>query len=54
MTNLFYCKKCKVYTLEKKCKNCGNKTIIKHPPRYSPQDRYGRYRRKLKKMDKMK
>ncbi len=52
MSNLFYCKKCKVYTLEKKCKSCESKTIIKHPPRYSPQDRYGEYRRKLRKMDK--
>lgn len=52
MTNLFYCKKCKIYTLQKKCKKCERKTVVKHPPRYSPQDHYGVYRRKLKKMDK--
>lgn len=51
MTNLFYCKECNIYTLQKNCKNCKNKTIIKQPPRYSPQDRYGEYRRKLKKLN---
>ena len=44
-----YCNKCKRYTLKDICPICGEKTIIKEPPRFSPQDRYGKYRRILKK-----
>lgn len=49
MTDIRYCKNCEKYTLNKICKKCDSKTIIKKPPRYSPQDAYGKYRRKLKK-----
>jgi H/ACA ribonucleoprotein complex subunit 3 len=52
MSNLLYCKKCNEYTLEKICKKCKQKTISKNPPRFSPQDRYGKYRRELKKLEK--
>ena len=52
MSNLHYCKKCNEYTLENICKKCKQKTISKNPPRFSPQDRYGSYRRKLKKLEK--
>ena len=49
MTLLRFCKNCGVYTLDKTCEVCKNKTISPEPPRFSPQDRYGEYRRKLKK-----
>ena len=52
MSNLFYCKKCNEYGLDEKCNKCGGKTISKYPPRFSPQDHYGEYRRKLKKIQK--
>lgn len=52
MSNLFYCKNCKEYTLDRICDECGGKTISRNPPRFSPQDHYGKYRRKLKKMEK--
>jgi len=52
MTNLFYCKKCNQYTLEKLCNKCKEKTVSKYPPRFSPQDHYGKYRRELKKLNK--
>jgi H/ACA ribonucleoprotein complex subunit 3 len=52
MSSLLYCKKCKAYTLDKICSKCKEKTISKNPPRFSPQDRYGEYRRKLKKLQK--
>lgn len=52
MPNLLYCKNCKVYTLEIICKKCKKVTICKNPPRFSPQDHYGVYRRKLKKLEK--
>jgi len=47
---LLYCKNCKVYTLDNVCIKCKEKTISKNPPRFSPQDHYGKYRRKLKKL----
>jgi len=52
MSDLFYCVKCGIYTLKKKCGICGGKTNIRKPPRFSPQDNYGAYRRKLKKLQK--
>ena len=49
MTNILYCKFCKNYTLDEICPQCKKKTITNNPPKYSPQDHYGKYRRKLKK-----
>ncbi len=43
-----YCKKCRIYTLEEKCKRCGEATVSPHPPKFSPEDPYGEYRRRLK------
>lgn len=50
MTEILYCKNCEKYSLKKTCDLCKEKTISKNPPRYSPQDNYGKYRRKLKKL----
>lgn len=33
------------------CHRCKGKTIPKAPPRFSPQDHYGKYRRMLKKLN---
>ena len=52
MAQMLYCKECKTYTLDKICNKCKQKTIINKPARFSPQDRLGDYRRKLKKLDK--
>ena len=52
MTLLHYCTTCKEYTLQVVCPQCNGKTILKHPPRFSPQDHYGKYRRMLKKEQK--
>ena len=49
MVHLLYCKKCNDYTLDENCHICNNKSVMKNPPRFSPQDNYGRYRRELKK-----
>ncbi len=43
-----YCAACDIYTLKEKCKGCGEKTISPKPARFSPEDTYGSYRRKLK------
>ncbi len=52
MPKLLYCQYCREYTLNIVCKTCKQKTISKNPPRFSPQDNYGNYRRKLKKIQK--
>ncbi|MDD1721718.1 MAG: RNA-protein complex protein Nop10 [Euryarchaeota archaeon] len=41
-------RKCHGYTLQEKCPTCGETTTIARPPRFSPEDRYGEYRRRLK------
>ncbi|HZX12259.1 MAG TPA: nucleolar RNA-binding Nop10p family protein [Candidatus Nanoarchaeia archaeon] len=38
------CSFCEVYTLLKNCKSCGAETVIPKPARWSPVDRYSRYR----------
>ncbi len=45
---LLYCSACKLYTLRDRCKKCGSPTSTPHPARFSPEDPYGGYRRKLK------
>jgi H/ACA ribonucleoprotein complex subunit 3 len=44
-----YCSNCQEYTLEENCPTCGQQTHTPEPARFSPQDPYGEYRRKLKK-----
>ena len=43
------CEACGEYTLKEVCVRCGAKTVSPLPPRFSPTDRYGKYRRMLKK-----
>tara|TARA_B100000029_G_scaffold507726_1_gene593021 strand:- start:3560 stop:3718 length:159 start_codon:yes stop_codon:yes gene_type:complete len=47
MRSLFFkCTECNIYTQKQICKNCNSKTINPLPPKYSPEDKYGKYRRK--------
>jgi len=41
------CLSCRIYTFRELCPKCRKKTIIPLPPKYSPEDKYGFYRRKL-------
>ncbi len=43
------CPDCGEYTLDEHCTRCGRSTERAGPARYSPEDRYGHYRRALKK-----
>jgi len=52
MSQMMYCPKCKEYTLDMICQGCSEKTVLKKPARYSPQDHYGKYRRELKRLEK--
>ena len=46
---LMKCPNCGRYTLSKdKCPVCGSKVIVPHPPKFSPEDKYGKYRLLMK------
>jgi len=38
------CIKCYQYTLKEKCSKCNEETISAHPAKFSPDDKYMRYR----------
>ncbi len=38
------CEICKIYTLKEKCPKCKNPTKSVHPAKFSPDDKYLRYR----------
>ena len=46
---ILYCQNCKSYTLSEMCKICSNKTESPKPAKFSPLDKYGKYRRLYKK-----
>ncbi len=39
------CEKCGARTMKEACPKCGEKTQTAHPPKYSPEDKYAKYRR---------
>jgi H/ACA ribonucleoprotein complex subunit 3 len=41
------CPACHRYTLKSACPACGAVSRSPHPARFSPQDRWGKYRRAL-------
>lgn len=43
------CKSCGEYTLKSTCPYCGGELEVVYPPKFSPEDKYGKYRRILKK-----
>jgi H/ACA ribonucleoprotein complex subunit 3 len=44
------CQKCERYTLNKDgCPYCGGTVRIPHPPKFSPDDKYLKYRMAMKK-----
>ncbi|MGB2825716.1 MAG: RNA-protein complex protein Nop10 [Thermoplasmata archaeon] len=48
-TLLRRCSPCRKYTLGEVCPVCGGATFMPIPAKYSPSDKYGEYRRRLKK-----
>jgi len=45
------CVKCGRYTLKQdKCPCCGSKVVVPHPPKFSPEDKYRKYRYLAKKI----
>ncbi|NQU98682.1 ribosome biogenesis protein [Candidatus Woesearchaeota archaeon] len=47
MSHILKCDKCGNYGLKENC-DCGGKRINPKPQKYSPEDKYGAYRRKTK------
>ncbi|MHB1262204.1 MAG: RNA-protein complex protein Nop10 [Thermoplasmatota archaeon] len=45
------CLQCKEYTLQDTCPHCGGAAKPNRPAKFSPEDNYGEYRRKLKRLD---
>jgi H/ACA ribonucleoprotein complex subunit 3 len=52
-TEILKCNKCGKYSLKEAC-TCGSKAISPAPARFSPEDKYGAYRRKAKKEELVK
>ncbi len=50
-TKLRKCCDCGRYTMKTLCPKCGGKTFMPVPPRFSPEDPYGKYRRMLRKQE---
>lgn len=48
-TLLRKCGSCRGYTMRETCPKCEGTTFMSMPAKYSPDDRYGEYRRRLKK-----
>ena len=49
MRHILKCPKCHSYGLVEDCA-CSGKRIEPGPAKYSPEDKYGKYRREAKKM----
>lgn len=47
MKHILKCNKCFKYTMKKECE-CGGKVLNVQPAKFSLQDTYGKYRRKVK------
>jgi len=39
------CKACNIYTFKDFCPKCNSQTVDPSPPKFSPADKYGKYRR---------
>jgi len=48
MEKLKKCTRCGSYTMKERCPRCGGETRTAHPPKFSPEDKYGEYRRRAK------
>ena len=47
MTSILKCENCKSYGVSDLC-DCGSRRVSVKPPKYSPEDKYAKYRREFK------
>lgn len=45
--HILRCQQCRTFTMKAQC-SCGGTAVLIVPPKYSPEDKYGDYRRKVK------
>jgi len=48
MNKIFKCAQCNKYTLQKTCPYCNINTINPKPAKFSPEDKFGYWRRQYK------
>lgn len=48
MRKLRRCAACGAYTLKVNCPKCRGETKTANPPKYSPEDKWAKYRRRFK------
>jgi len=48
--HILRCIECGSYSMDEKC-GCSGKAVSPKPPKYSPEDKYASYRRKIKKKE---
>jgi len=46
--HIFYCKACDAFTMEESCPKCKGKTESTIPAKFSPEDKWGKYRQMAK------
>ncbi len=46
--HILYCKKCSEYTMHEACPRCGSVALSNKPAKFSPEDKWGKYRLKYK------
>lgn len=51
-SRLTVCRACRRYSLKGHCTVCAKPTDTPHPARFSPEDTYGEYRRRLKRLER--
>ena len=49
--HILRCPECMKYTMKEQCDACQVSTVESKPPKYSPEDKYGRYRREAKEQE---
>jgi len=47
--HILFCKSCNKYTLKEKCPECQGTALSTKPAKYSPEDKWGKYRLRQKK-----
>ena len=52
MKHILKCTKCNKYTISEKCPDCNIIAVNPKPAKYSPQDKYAKYRRIAKQESK--
>jgi H/ACA ribonucleoprotein complex subunit 3 len=46
--HILFCGKCNKYTIKDVCPLCNGSVVSHKPPKYSPEDKYGKFRREVK------